>query len=609
MSSELYDTAIAATKADAVRDLKDISKKDEQVAREFLAKTCPQFLAALDTNAPNTADRLVKAGRNIQATLQYAVTSTDENADDKTRMEKAVGALTLLVEECSTMTNILTGQETRRVPKVRFGKTELQMPLVTLGCMRFQQSWNRGGADSVSKIDQVEQECQDNLVAILKHGIAMGVNHIETAKGYGCSELQLGDALQRLFKEKFVKREDLIIQTKGGVAATMTPANYKKQVNTQLQTLKVKYVDIYSVHGLNSELDFKYLFDNDPEKGNLITALQELQAEGKIRHIGFSTHGRADLIRRAIETDAFACLNLHHHFIGSYTASGDSSGTMTGDHHGNWANVELARSKDMGVFIISPYDKGGRLYTPSVKLRELTLPEFEPMTFGSLWLWQYHLYQDTPSASKGPMAHTMTIGAARPSDLDQPILASFKLIQDGTQDTTGLLVKTNRVSERLQKRMESIPGGAKWAETWHVGLPNWYNAKLGTQHGNIVWLYNLIHGYGLLEFAKERYATMYPRIAQWDESKSHDENVAAIGAGFNWMPGSGISADHDYTEDFANCPEGNKQQLKEAIAFVHKWCQPAKKDGEEGGVEKLEVPYEWQIAYDMRAWTAYPERG
>ena len=602
-SSELYDTAVAATTADEVKDLKD-EKKAEQVARIFLAKTCPQFLEALD-DSPSTADRLIKAGRNIAATLKYAQTSTDDNADDTTRTEKAVGALTLLVEECSTLANILSGKESRRVPTVRYGKTELQMPLVTLGCMRFQQSWNRDGAATISKIDQVEQECQDNLVQILKHGISMGVTHIETAKGYGCSELQLGCALEQLFKEKFVKREDLIIQTKGGLAATMTPASYKKQVLTQLQTLKLKYVDLYSVHGLNSEEEWNYLFDN-PEKGNLITALQELQAEGKIGHIGFSTHGRTDLIRRAIETDAFAYINLHHHFVGSYTASGDSDATMTGGHHGNWANIELARSKDMGVFIISPYDKGGRLYAPSVKLRELTLPEFEPMAFGSLWLWQYHLHQKTPASSSGPMAHTMTIGAARPSDLDQPILASFKMIQDDSQASSELLANTNRVSERLQQRMESaLPGGAKWAENWHVGLPNWYHAKFGTQHGNIVWLYNLIHAYGLLDFAKERYATLEPRTAKWDDSKPKDENVAQYGGVWHWVPGSGVSSDHDYTEDFANCPEENRQQLKEAVAFVHKWCRPVQKD-EEG--EKLNVPYEWETAYDMRPWTAFPER-
>ena len=596
-----YDLAVAATTAEEVKDLQD-EKKAEQVARIFLAKTCPQFLEVLDKDSsPSTQDRLVKAGRNILASIKYAQTNTKDNADDETRMAKvADGALTLLVEECSTMANILSGKETRRVPTVRYGKTELKMPLVTLGCMRFQQSWNRAGATNITQIDQVEKDCQENLVSILRYCFSMGVNHIETAKGYGCSELQLGYALDQLFKEKVVKREDLIIQTKGGVAASMAVASYKKQVLTQLQTLKLKYVDLYSVHGLNSEADLKILFDNDPEKGNLITALQELQAEGKIRHIGFSTHARADLIRRAIETDAFAYINIHHHFLGSYTASGDSNGN---GHHGNWANVELARSKDMGVFIISPYDKGGRLYAPSVKLRELTLPEFEPMAYGSLWLWQYHLHQKTASASKGPMTHTQTIGAARPSDMDQPILASLKMIQESEAGAADLLAKTNRVWDRLQERMNSaLPGGAKWAETWHVGLPNWYDAKYGTQHGNIVWLYNIIHAYGLLDFAKDRYGAISPRSTKWDDSKPKDENVAQDGPGFHWMPGCDVNTEKDFTVDFANCPQENMEQLKQAVAFVHKWC---KKD-QEG--EKLDIPYEWETSYDMRPWTAFPER-
>lgn len=34
------------------------------------------------------------------------------------------------------------------------------------------------------------------------------------------------------------------------------------------------------------------------------------------------------------------------------------------------------------VFIISPYDKGGRLYAPSHLSRELMLPEMEPMEYG-----------------------------------------------------------------------------------------------------------------------------------------------------------------------------------------------------------------------------------
>jgi uncharacterized protein len=599
--SNLYDAAVEA--ADAAKDTEEANAHAEYAARAFLTSTCPAFLEALDSTAASSADRLLKAGRNILATVEYAKAS---GSDDK--MDKVNGALSLLVEECSAMAVILSNKETRKVPKVRYGKTELQMPIVSLGCMRFQQSWNRDGATNVSKIDQVDQDCQDNLYHILKYAVSMGVTHIETAQGYGSSELQLGYALERLFKEKHCKREDLIIQTKGGVAQNMTVANYKKQIVGQLQRLKLKYVDLFSVHGLNMESDLKYLFDNDPQNGNLIDALRELQAEGKIRHIGFSTHGRADLIRSAIETDAFAYVNMHHHCVGSYTTSGDS---LPDGHHGNWANIELARSKDMGVFIISPYDKGGRLYAPSVRLRELTLPEFEPMEYGSLWLWQYHLHQKTSASSKGPMAHTLVCGAARPSDLDQPVLAAFKMIQhDGdAQKNTGILEKTIKVSDRLNKKMVAVlPGGQTWVDTWHVGVPNWYHAKYGTQHGNLVWLYNLIQAYGLLDFAKERYATLDPRSIKWESDKPKEENAAQYGPVWGWVPGCGVIPDRDYTaDDFSQCPAENQEQLMHAITFVHKWCRPVKKEDEHQD-DKLEIPYEWQTSYDMRPWTAFPER-
>lgn len=577
MTVSLYDEAVKAASVE----------KPEDVAKAFLAATCPSFLEVLDAS-PSSTDRLIKAGRCVQATVKMA-------AKGDALAEKTTGALELLVEECSTMANILSGKETRKVPTVRYGKTELQIPLVTLGCMRFQQSWNRGGGDPITKIEQVEAECQENLVNILKYAISMGINHIETAKGYGCSEMQIGHALERLFKEKFCKREDLIIQTKGPAELNMTPKSYKNQIITQLQRLKLKYVDLFSVHGVNSEENFKALFDNP--NGNLITAVQELQKEGKIRHIGFSTHARADLIKRTIETDAFSYLNLHHHCVGSYTASGDSDGRR----HGNWANVELAHSKDMGVFIISPYDKGGRLYAPSVKLRELTLPEFEPMAYGSIWAWQYHLHQGVTKR----MVHTVVCGAARPSDLDQPILASFQMIQESPEASKQLLAKTIRVSERMQQAMlESVPGGKEFVDTWHVGLPNWWDSKYGTQHGNIVWMYVVIHAFGLLDFAKDRYSTCDGRTGKWDEAKSKEENVGQLG-GWAWVPGCGYNAKLDYSTDLEKCPPENQKQLKEAIEFVHKWCRPVKK-GEEGA--QLEIPLDWETAYDMRPWTAFPER-
>ena len=89
------------------------------------------------------------------------------------------------------------------------------------------------------------------------------------------------------------------------------------------------------------------------------------------------------------KTHTFVML-VHYHFEGSYTASGD------GDvNEGNLDNIRLANEHDMGVFIISPYDKGGRLYAPSHLSRELMLPEMEPMQYG-----EFHSLASTSSMEK-----------------------------------------------------------------------------------------------------------------------------------------------------------------------------------------------------------------
>lgn len=99
--------------------------------------------------------------------------------------------------------------------------------------------------------------------------------------------------------------------------------------------------------------------------------------------------------------------------------------------------------------------------------------------------------------------------------------------------------------------------------------------------------------------------------AKWDYSKTKDENIAAIGPGWGWMPGTAFDPDRDYSEDLRHVPESNVKAVKEAMAFVHKWCQKKEKKNDEGGEKKEEedIPIDWQTAYDMRPWTAYPERG
>ena len=142
-----------------------------------------------------------------------------------------------------------------------------------------------------------------------------------------------------------------------------------------------------------------------------------MKKEGKIRNVGFLTHAQAEVTSSLIARGDFDYLNLHNHFFGDYVVSGD------GLNGSNIDNVRLAHEKDMRTFIISPYDKGGRLHAPSDKLRDLTLPKFEPIEFGSLRLL-YHSRMDTVAQSQ---PHTIVCSAARPSDLGQPIYAALNV--------------------------------------------------------------------------------------------------------------------------------------------------------------------------------------
>jgi predicted aldo/keto reductase-like oxidoreductase len=84
----------------------------------------------------------------------------------------------------------------------RFGRTELPMPVFSCGGMRYQQSWNH------LPLAEVSRASQENLEATIHRALDLGINHIETAWGYGTSEVQLGQILPKL------PRDRLIVQTK-----------------------------------------------------------------------------------------------------------------------------------------------------------------------------------------------------------------------------------------------------------------------------------------------------------------------------------------------------------------------------------------------------------
>ena len=558
-----------------------------QVARTFLAEKCPSFL---ENELSKDDDRLVKIGRSITALIQ---TSKGDAIplESPEAIQKIEKALDLVINECISLMEI--HEKCLQVPKVRFGKTNLQMPLMTMGCMRFQQSWNRDSKMMVESMNDVETDNQNNLKKILRYAFKFGINHVETARVYGSSEMQLGVAIKEMIESGEVKREDLIIQTK--VACLGTIKSFRETLENSFRMLQMDYFDLTTFHGLNSEPEYKRVFEyceSGDESGEekckcLLEVIKEYVAAGKIKHIGFTSHGRTSLIRKVIETEAFSYANIHYHYFGgSYTTTGE------GIFGGNLENVRLCNEKDMGLFIISPFDKGGRLYAPSRALRDITLPEMEPINFGALWLWVHDKLDDEAAP-----IHTITCGVARPSDFDQPMVVAIKELAPENKNLAIEKVKT--ILERCEKAKEKAVG-KEFLQTWHNGILNGYSNTYGAQLGCIAWYSIIIKSFGMVQYSKDRYEAMEGSLKSWNFDKSLDENInIALGNFWGWMPGCAFKPGTDYSPDLKNCPEENRAKLLENIEFAHNLIS--------NNESPKDLPIAWEEAYDMRPWTAWCE--
>jgi predicted aldo/keto reductase-like oxidoreductase len=352
------------------------------------------------------------------------------------------------------------------LPVRRFGRTELPMPVLSLGGMRFQQSWNDLPAD------QISAESQANLRATLEAAVSAGFRHVETARHYGSSERQLGWLLPQ------VPDPGRILQTK--VPPQADPAAFEAELRLSFERLGVQRVDLLAIHGLNLPEHLEQTL----RPGGCLEVVRRWQAEGRVGSVGFSTHGPLPLIVEAINSGAFDYVNLHWYFI----------------RQDNRPAIEAAIAQDMGVFVISPTDKGGHLHTPSPLLRELCAP-LHPIVFNDLF------------CLSAPGIHTISVGAARPEDLELHLQA-VKLLPQAAQVLPPIVARLEQV------RCEVL--GDAWLASWQQGLPAWQDTPGQINLPTLLWLHNLVEAWDLEGYAKARYGL--------------------LGAGSHWFPGANADA-------------------------------------------------------------------
>jgi uncharacterized protein len=307
-----------------------------------------------------------------------------------------------------------------------------------------------------------------NAVATIHQAIALGINHIETARGYGEAERFLGSALSQSNLSQI--RAQIYITSK---APPSDAATLSRSIDQSLAAIGTDYLDCFALHGLNTQAHLDWV-----ESGGLEPVRQAVAA-GKIRHVGFSTHAPLEIILGAIATDQFEFVNLHYNYF----------------FQRNEAAIALAHAKQMGVFIISPADKGGMLHNPSPTLANLCQPD-------SPLLLNYRFLLSDPRIT------TLSFGAADPTELNI-------LSQIGDRDHP-LEPQEQAALARLETHQNTVLGTDQCSQCYAC-LP----CPEAIHIPEVLRLRNLAVAYDLVEYGKYRYG-MFENAGHWFPGRRGD---------------------------------------------------------------------------------------
>jgi len=159
---------------------------------------------------------------------------------------------------------------------------DLKLSALGMGCMRFPIC-----DGDESKIDREETS------EMIAYAMEKGINYFDTAWVYhgGNSELILGEML------KEYPRDSFYLATKFPGFDLSNIEKVEDIFEAQLKKCQVEYFDFYLFHNV-CELNInQYL---DPKFG-IFDYLMKQKKNGRIRHLGFSTHGNLDTMKRFLD--------------------------------------------------------------------------------------------------------------------------------------------------------------------------------------------------------------------------------------------------------------------------------------------------------------------
>ena len=206
--------------------------------------------------------------------------------------------------------------------KIRLGKTDLMVSRIGFGGI------------------PIQKPSEDDAITIVNNCLDLGINFFDTSRVYTTSEERIGKALS-------IHREEAIIATK---TVSRTAEKISEDLETSLKHLGTNYVDLYQFHNVSTQDDLKAVI----APGGLLDFVREAKEEGKVRHIGITSH-RLDVAKAAVKADCFETIMVALNFVNTEAAD---------------ELLAMAKEHDTGVIIMKSM-AGGMLENPVLAFKYL----------------------------------------------------------------------------------------------------------------------------------------------------------------------------------------------------------------------------------------------
>jgi len=209
----------------------------------------------------------------------------------------------------------------------RFGKTDINVSQLGFGCMRLPltDAYNPAAIDEQSAAE------------LLHYAIEHGVNYFDTAHPYHreMSERFMGAALSRTYRDR------IYLATKLPMWHVKSRQDCDRLFTEQLQRLQTDRIDMYLLHALNKR-SWKTVQEHD-----VLSFLDDLKREGKIRYAGFSFHDDLPLFKEIVDAYPWTVCLIHLNYVDC-------------DYQAGIRGLEYAHKKGLAVQIMEPL-RGGKL--------------------------------------------------------------------------------------------------------------------------------------------------------------------------------------------------------------------------------------------------------